>query len=233
MFMGGGFSGLKIFDILLVIGLAFGAYMLFRMFMQKKAAAGGSAGASISGDTVRPAQYAAAGAPFGAAPAPAPVAEPVATNRIAAPEIGSRLSTANASLEVINEATQKPRIPADFDVAPFERNSKAAFIRLQAANDAKDLDDIREFATPEMYGEIALQLQERGDVTQKTEVVSVDARVIEVVVENNKAIASVRYTGVIREDGGQAEGFDEVWHVTKNVADEKSTWRLAGIQQLN
>jgi predicted lipid-binding transport protein (Tim44 family) len=239
MFMGGGFSGLKIFDILLVIGLAFGAYMLFRMFMQKKAA---EAGASNSGGspsaTPSATQYAAAGAPFGAAtpaptPTPAPAAAPVTSNRIAAPEIGSRLSTANASVEVINDATQKPRIPADFDVAPFERNSKAAFIRLQAANDAKDLDDIREFTTPEMYGEIALQLQERGNVAQKTEVVSVDARVIEVVVENNKAVASVRYTGVIREDSDQAEGFDEVWHVTKNLADDKSTWRLAGIQQLN
>ncbi|MFN5993554.1 MAG: Tim44 domain-containing protein, partial [Betaproteobacteria bacterium] len=167
-------------------------------------------------------------APLSATPAPA-----TTTNRIAAPEIGSRLSTANASAEVINDATDKPRIPADFDVVPFERNSKAAFIRLQAANDAKDLNDIREFATPEMYGELALQIQERGTATQKTEVVSVDARVIEVVIENNRALASVRYTGVIREDDGQAEGFDEVWHVSKDLSDEQSTWRLAGIQQLN
>ena len=37
LFMGGGFSGLKMMDILLFAGLAFGAFMLFRMFMQKKA----------------------------------------------------------------------------------------------------------------------------------------------------------------------------------------------------
>ena len=34
MFMGGGFSGLKMMDILLFAGLAFGAFMLFRMFMR-------------------------------------------------------------------------------------------------------------------------------------------------------------------------------------------------------
>ncbi len=229
LFMGGAFSGLKIFDLLLIAGLAFGAFMLFRMFMQKKVAE--QAGAMASPQYAPAAASAAPAASYDAA-SPAP-AQPTTTNRIAAPEIGSRLSTANASVEVINDATQKPRIPADFDVAPFERNAKAAFIRLQAANDAKDLDDIREFTTPEMYGEIALQLEERGNAIQKTEVVSVDARVIEVVVENNKAVASVRYTGVIREDSEQAEGFDEVWHVSKNLADDKSTWRLAGIQQLN
>ena len=36
-----------------------------------------------------------------------------------------------------------------------------AFIRLQAANDAKDLDDIRDYTTPEMYAEISLQSMTR------------------------------------------------------------------------
>lgn len=230
MFMGGAFDGLKFFDILLMIGLAVGIFFVVRMFLRKKAAEMG--GMNQSNQT----QYAAAGAPYASSPevttqSPTPAAA-TTTNRMATPEIGSRLSTANASAEVIDAATKAPRIPADFDVAPFERNSKAAFIRMQAANDAKDLADIRDFTTSEMYGELALQIQERGDAAQKTEVVSVDARVIEVVIENNKAVASVRYTGVIREDDGQAEGFDEVWHVSKDLSDNNATWKLAGIQQL-
>jgi len=230
MFLGGAFDGIKFFDILLMIGLAAGAFFLVRMFMRKKMADAQSRNPNTM-------EYAGVG---GAAnpTSPAPTEVPResfntnTTNRTATPEIGSRLLTANATPAVINEVTANPRIPADFDVAPFERNSKAAFIRLQAANDAKDLDDIRDFTTPTMYGEIALQLQERGATTQKTEVVSIDARVIEVVTENNKAIASVRYTGVIREDNEGAEGFDEVWHVIKDLADANATWKLAGIQQL-
>ncbi len=228
MFMGGAFDGIKFFDILLIIGLAIGAFMLVRMFMRKKLAeaSAGNAGTNAGNNM----EYAAATP--GATDRPAPQPIDTASARSATPEIGSRLSSGNASPEAINAATANPRIPADFDVAPFERNSKAAFIRLQASNDAKDYDDIREFTTPEMFGEISLQFQERGTSTQKTEVVSVDARVIEVIIENNKAIASVRYTGVIREDGEQAEGFDEVWHVVKDLSDNNATWKLAGIQQL-
>jgi predicted lipid-binding transport protein (Tim44 family) len=234
LFMGGAFDGIKFFDILLIIGFAFAAFMLFRMFMRKKAEQ--LAGASANGAPMNaPMQYSGNTRDYSATPAsaPAPTQAPAASGgRIVAPEIGSALSTANASPEVIAQATASPRIPADFDVAPFERNSKAAFIRLQAANDAKDLNDIRDFTTPEMYGEIALQIQERGDATQRTEVVSVNARVIEVVIEAQRAVASVRYTGVIREDNEPAEGFDEVWHVVKDLSREDSTWKLAGIQQL-
>jgi predicted lipid-binding transport protein (Tim44 family) len=242
MFFGGAFDGIKFFDIILMIMLAVGVFFIVRMFLAKKAQQMGSGGNSSNASGPNSMQYAGVGGASNPTE-PAPRANPVAfqpsqpaqrdaNGRIVAPEIGSALSTANASPEVINAATASPRIPADFDVAPFERNAKASFIRLQAANDTKDLADIRDFTTPEMYGEIALQMQERGDAKQHTEVVSVDARVIEVVIENQRAVASVRFTGVIREDNEGAEGFDEVWHVMKDLSNENGTWKLAGIQQL-
>ncbi len=233
MFMGGAFDGIKFFDIILMVGLAIAVFMLVRMFMRKKAAEAGGNQMQYAGHAGRDHPPLPA-ADTSATPSPMDLAGGQSTSaRIATPEIGSRLSAGNASPQEIAMATDHPRIPADFDVAPFERNSKAAFIRLQAANDAKDLNDIREFTTPEMFAEISLQMQERGAVAQKTEVVSVDARVIEVIIETHKAVASVRYTGVIREEGEGAEGFDEVWHVVKDLADANSTWKLAGIQQLD
>lgn len=238
MLMGGGFDGLKILDLLLMAGIAIGGFMLIRAFMRKRAmsAADGKGSNSM--------QYAGAGAAYGPAPsapaespraASAPAAQPqVQSNgRIVAPEIGSRLADGNASPAQIEAATLNPRIPADFDVAPFERQAEAAFIRLQAANDAKDLNDIRDFTSPEMFAEISLQLKDRGDAVQRTEVVTLSVNVLEVVNENNRAIASVRYTGTIREDAGALpEAFDEVWHVAKNLNDASATWKLAGIQQL-
>lgn len=240
MFMGGGFDGIKFFDILLMAGLAFGAFMLFRMFMRKKA---GQMGGNM--------QYSGAGGAGGAAPSQAAAsdaprnvfdraASPAATSnnngRIVAPVIGSGLASGHASMAEVESASANPRIPADFDVPPFERQARAAFIRLQAANDTKDLNDIRDFATPEMYAELALQIQERGAETQpqRTDVVTLSVNVLEVVNENNRAIASVRYSGTIREEANALpESFDEVWHVVKNLADPKSTWQLAGIQQLS
>jgi predicted lipid-binding transport protein (Tim44 family) len=233
MLMGHGFDGLKILDMLLMAGIAFAGFMLIRAFLRKRA----MSMANNSGSN--PMQYAGAGAAYNPSQ-PAPVesqrtayAPPQANGRIVAPEIGSRLADGNASPAQIEAATLNPRIPADFDVAPFERQAEAAFIRLQAANDAKDLNDIRDFTSPEMFAEISLQLKERGDAPQRTEVVTLSVNVLEVVTENNRAIASVRYTGKIREDVGVLpESFDEVWHVAKNLNDASATWKLAGIQQL-
>jgi len=38
-------------------------------------------------------------------------------------------------------------------------------------------------------------------------------------------------TGQLRENEGANENFDEVWHVQKNLRDDKAVWLLAGIQQ--
>jgi predicted lipid-binding transport protein (Tim44 family) len=237
MLMGGGFDGLKILDMLLMAGIAIGGFMLIRAFMRKRAMSAADSKGSNS------MQYAGAGAAYNhSQPAPVesqrtayvPPAQSQGTGRMVAPEIGSRLVDGNASSAQIEAATLNPRIPADFDVVPFERQAEAAFIRLQAANDAKDLNDIRDFTSPEMFAEISLQLKDRGDTVQRTEVMTLSVNVLEVVTESNRAIASVRYTGTIREDAGALpESFDEVWHVAKNLNDTGATWKLAGIQQLS
>jgi len=124
-------------------------------------------------------------------------------------------------------------IPHDFPVDSFLRNGKTSFIRLQAANDRKDLNDIREYTTPEMFAEISMQMQERGDAMQKTDVMNINAELLEVANEGDYSIASVRFTGQTRENNGAPESFDEVWHVQKYLLDDKAVWLLAGIQQVN
>ena len=122
-------------------------------------------------------------------------------------------------------------IPADFDVEAFVRNAKVNFIRLQAANDAGNLEDIREFTTPEMFGEIKMNFSERGTATQQTDVVTVNAEVLDVTEESTRYIVSVRFTGLIREESNAAaEPFDEVWHMVK-PRDGSKGWTLAGIEQ--
>jgi predicted lipid-binding transport protein (Tim44 family) len=123
------------------------------------------------------------------------------------------------------------RIPADFDTEGFERNAKVNFIRLQAANDAGDLDDIRQFTTPEMFAELKMELADRGSIAQKTDVVSINANVIEVDEDADRYLVSVRFTGVIRDNSTEPdEAFDEIWHLIKS-RQGNSGWVLAGIQQ--
>jgi predicted lipid-binding transport protein (Tim44 family) len=154
-------------------------------------------------------QYAGAGAPYGGMQQPA--AQPLAGS--AAP---------------VQEARN---IPADFPVDSFLRSAKTSFIRLQAANDRKDLNDIREYTTPEMFAEISMQIRERDDAPQKTDVLSIHTDLLEVANEGDYAIASVRFTGQLSENNGAPEDIDEIWHVQKDLRDDKSVWLLAGIQQ--
>ena len=155
-------------------------------------------------------QYSGAGAPYGDTQQP--------------------LSGGSAT-PMTTATTVAANIPADFPVESFLRSAKTSFIRLQAANDRKDLNDIREYTTPEMFAEISMQLQERGDASQKTDVIAINGELLEVANEGDLAIASVRFTGQLRENNGSPENVDEIWHVQKNLRDDKSVWLLAGIQQ--
>ncbi|MBV5336748.1 MAG: Tim44 domain-containing protein, partial [Deltaproteobacteria bacterium] len=74
-------------------------------------------------------------------------------------------------------------LPEGFDAEAFLRVAKLNFVRLQAANDSRNLDDIREFVSPEMYAEIKMQIDERGAAQQQTDVVTLNAELLEVTTE--------------------------------------------------
>jgi predicted lipid-binding transport protein (Tim44 family) len=125
------------------------------------------------------------------------------------------------------------RFPAGFDVETFTRQAKLNFIRLQAANDACNLTDIREFTSPEMFAEIKLAIDERGGKTQRTDIILLEVEVVEVVEEKGQYIASVHCTGSLREEEGAApQPFSELWHLSKPT-DGNRGWVLSGIQQYN
>lgn len=148
--------------------------------------------------------------------------------------IGSAIPTGDAAAPAatVYEPALSAPLPADFNREAFLRVAKTSFIRLQAANDAKDLDDIRDYTTPEMYAEIAMQLGERGEEPQKTEVVSIDPQLYDYAIDGDYEIASVRFVGLIRENAqANPEPVDEVWHVRKKRGDTRAPWLIAGIQQ--
>ncbi|WP_293776247.1 Tim44 domain-containing protein [uncultured Oxalicibacterium sp.] len=124
------------------------------------------------------------------------------------------------------------RVPADFDVESFLRNSKTYFIRLQAAWDRADVQDIREFTTPEMFAELKMQLTERGASENHTDVVQLNAEFYGVETVGNDYIASVKFSGLIRESQDTpTQPFTEAWNLSKPV-NGNGGWVLAGIQQL-
>ena len=122
-----------------------------------------------------------------------------------------------------------PTLPDGFDAAGFERTAKLIFIRMQAANDAADLNDLRAFTTPEMFAAVKLDLQDRHGAAQQTDVVQLNAQVVDHAQEPQQQIVSVRFHGLIREEkDAAASPFDEVWHLVK-PNDGSREWAIAGI----
>lgn len=142
--------------------------------------------------------------------------------------------TANVALPATNStsAIAADSLPADFDSEGFLRQAKLNFIRLQAANDRGDMEDIRQFTTPEVAAEIQMQYQERGHSTQQTDVMRLEAGLLDLTTESDHHLISVRFSGQLREDANAApEDFTEVWHLRKPV-DGSRGWLVAGIQQM-
>jgi len=199
--------GEEMADFLMILLLVIGGFMLVRWAMGRRQ------------NPASPMQYAPAGA--------RPHGNPDAQQFDASPVFGGGADNFSDAMR------GEPQLPADFDVADFIRNAKRNFIRLQAANDAGDLEDIRDFTTPEIYAEIKLQFEEREGAQQRTDVDNLDAEILDYVQEDDREILSVRFRGQIREMiNGPAEPFDEAWHLTRPL-DRSHHWSIAGIQQLD
>jgi predicted lipid-binding transport protein (Tim44 family) len=125
-----------------------------------------------------------------------------------------------------------PNIPAGFDVESFLGEAKRNFSRLQDANDRGDLRRLREVTTGEMFEALKSDIDARTG-PQQTDVVRLEASLIEVVTEAGLHWASVRFSGSMREEArAPAQPFEEIWHLQKPVSGNHG-WLLAGIQQVS
>jgi predicted lipid-binding transport protein (Tim44 family) len=129
-------------------------------------------------------------------------------------------------------AQPRPNIPPGFDTSGFLRQAKLNFVKLQAVHDSGKLDELRDFTTDEMFESIKQDLREHGASGQQTDVVTLNADLLEALTEGNTHWASVRFSGMIRENAnGQPESFQEIWNLAKPVSGATG-WVLAGIQQI-
>jgi predicted lipid-binding transport protein (Tim44 family) len=209
--------GEELANFVMIALLVMVAIVVIRMLMRR-----------MGGATPQPALATASAS---ASPAPTRFVDerPGMQREALSPVIGSALAPPLAVPGVT--AAAAPTLPAGFDTEGFERLAKMLFIRMQAANDRADLNDLRNFTTPELFAALRLDLQDRADAAQTTDVVKVDATLVDFAQEGDQQIVSVRFTGLIREDTeAEATPFDEVWHLVK-PADDSRSWAIAGIQQ--
>jgi predicted lipid-binding transport protein (Tim44 family) len=207
-------------NILMMVLLALAAFMLVRWFLNRNKPA-----------MQQPIQYAGQTAGAGQN-----TQQPM---RFEAPAVSPQGSVVPGSIydksgqgdaEASTTATNVATFPPGFDEVAFARQAKVNFIRLQAANDAGNLDDLREFTTPEMYAELKMDIDERQGKEQHTEVMMINAETLEALEDGNRQIVSVRFYGTLREDNATTISFDEIWHLTKPLTGNQG-WVVAGIQQ--
>jgi predicted lipid-binding transport protein (Tim44 family) len=213
--------GAEFGNIIMLVLLAVAALFLVRFLMRRF-------GPQPQRDDTGGLQFAGAGAPQSVERPVFPDYRPGASGSAGAAAAALPVAAPDVSTEA---KAPSLNLPAGFDTEAFERIAKLIFIRMQAANDAGDLNDLRGFTTPEMFAAAKLDLQERGSKTQRTDVVKIDAQVLDFEDDGHRQIVSVRFHGLIREEiDGAAAPFDEVWHLVR-PKDGSREWAIAGIQQ--
>jgi predicted lipid-binding transport protein (Tim44 family) len=215
----GGALASAISSILMIALLALAAMFIWRMFKRKDT----PANSAFGGFNKNQLQTA------GGTPEIGSQVQPAAFQPVQPASSGS--SVAPAAVAAVAAAPWG--VPADFDTNAFLRHAKSSFIRMQAAWDKADVNDLREFTTTEVYAELKMQIQERGASADFTDVVSIDAELMGIETIGSEYLASVKFNGMISTaQNAPAEPFAEVWNMSKPV-DGSSGWVLAGIQQLS
>jgi predicted lipid-binding transport protein (Tim44 family) len=240
--LGAGFG-----NILLIGLLVLAAVVAWRMFKARSAASSGGnrqggfafEGAGNPANASAPAQYSPANVGNDASARPW---ERSATAFDATPAgHGSSLSAAGAAAggSMIGSAlagSQAWGIPTGFDVDGFLAAAKRNFVTLQDAWDRADVSMLRSMMTDSMVEEIRTQLADRaghtGGASNKTEVVMLDAKLLGIEELPDAYMASVEFSGMIREDASTGPGpFREVWNMTKPTSGNGG-WLVAGVQAL-
>ncbi|TVM18478.1 Tim44 domain-containing protein [Oceanidesulfovibrio indonesiensis] len=208
LLFGGGFGGMGILELLL---LGFVGYMIFKVVRSRRAAA---QAAAAGGD-----RYAYAGAPAGPSAGGAGGWDALRSEPAGRPQ---------------PQTSAAPAMPEGIDEAEFIEGAKALYARLQSSWDRRDLDDIRSFTSSEVYEEIARQAQE-DSAPGNTDILMIEARVLEARTEGSETIITVLYDALLREDANadRPTQVREVWHFHRDNTAPNPEWRLEGIQQLD
>ena len=234
--LGGAFGNILMFALLVM-----GAMLLFSMFMRSRANKNASSGNGYAYQGTGPGSVKASDAVTARQYSPNNVgndasARPWEGNTTSFDSgksmIGSGLSSTGAGASALS-GSQTWGIPADFDTTGFLTAAKRNFVTLQDAWDKSDMVTLRGMMTDEMADEIKSQLADRGTSTstEKTDVVMLDAQLLGIEDTATEYMASVEFSGMIREDGAVSPSpFREVWNMTKSKSG--GGWLVAGVQAM-
>ncbi|MDQ6950057.1 MAG: TIM44-like domain-containing protein [Mariprofundales bacterium] len=207
MFFGGGFSGINMFDILIIAAIGWGVMWWFRRKAPKLSQQGFRQPMSAGSDG----HHTYSAEPEGMAQ-------------------GSGSSSGPSG------AMERPQM----DETVFLDASRSIFIRMQAAWDKQDIEDIRRFCRPEVAAHVEQEIQSQGEQRNQTEVVTLEAQLLESWIESGREWAAVTFTAMMKEQTLDHAGtvlenenrrVEETWTFCHDASSSDPTWYLAGIAQ--
>ena len=201
---GGAFEGFQFMDMIIMAGVAFLLFRLFKGMTRAKAAAQQGQGAPqpASGPAFR--QDAQQDATFNPA---------------------SQGGFASSSNDV------PFNLPADFDLTNFLTGARSHYKTLQKAWNENDLDTVQDYVSIELYNELRVQRKElEGE--QHTEVMFLDAELVRAESTASLSQVSVKFNGRYRDSHEDVEAdINEVWHLERDLTQTNAPWLITGIEQ--
>jgi predicted lipid-binding transport protein (Tim44 family) len=223
LFMGGGFHGFNFLDMLVLGGIAF---MLYKMFAARSRAAQPPPVYNRTSDNASKGnnyQYSDQN----------PQSSSTGFNTDLLFEKNKPSGNINEQgLQNQDADFNEAVVPKGFDEQSFLNGAKIAYKNLQKAWDARDLAEIRGLTTDKVFAEIQDQINASAEENH-TDLLKVEAELLEVREIGNEIEAVVLFDSVMREDrNAQAGQVREVWHFVKPNNPNQTKWLLDGIQQL-
>lgn len=200
----GAFEGLQFMDMLLMAGIAFVLFKLFRGMTQKR----------------QQAMSPAYGAPAGSFGQPS-----------AFEQAQSFESTGPASTGSTTQNSVPFDLPPGFDAQAFVNEARDHYRQLQQAWNQNDLGKIAEYVIPELFAALqAERAQYPGE--QFTEVQFVDAELVRAQYDGQQAELSVRFSGRYKDGQSQQEfPIQEIWHLARRLDEPGRPWLIVGLEE--
>lgn len=111
----------------------------------------------------------------------------------------------------------------------FLRQAKGMFLHIQSMNTPENVSEVEKYMTPELYLDIKSTITANDFVADFSQL---DGRLLESVVNNDKYVASVLFSGKVSDSPtSPVIDFNEIWHFVKPINNVNAKWLVAGIQQ--
>ena len=118
-----------------------------------------------------------------------------------------------------------------FDETAFLAQARQRYLELHQAVDDRDLAPLRARTTPDLYASMQAALAASASGGSRTEVVTLQALLLELRARDDEQRASVEFAGLVRDRGwGGAQPVREVWQLIRPASG--GDWVLAGIETL-